>query len=138
MGSDHRLGNLALPGGESAADRLHDFGAEQVVGYTADFRKGANGCDAAFDTVGGDVAMQPFAFTNPSGHAAVITSGAHAPKPDRVDVTAMRRLAPVWSMGRVAWASSATARIAELCLRERVTLHTAFLGAQFSLFRALR
>jgi NADPH:quinone reductase-like Zn-dependent oxidoreductase len=47
-------------------------------------------CDAVFDTVGGDVALQSFAVLKPGGRAAFIASGAQAPKPDRSDVTALR------------------------------------------------
>jgi NADPH:quinone reductase-like Zn-dependent oxidoreductase len=49
-----------------------------------------SGCDAVFDTVGGDVAQKSFAVLKPGGRAAFIASGAQAPKPDRDDVTALR------------------------------------------------
>src|SRR5213075_2487610 len=70
---------------------LRELGADQVIDYNAtDFRKAVSGCDAVFDTVGGDVAMQSFAVLKPGGRAAFIASGAQAPKPDRSDVTSLR------------------------------------------------
>lgn len=72
-------------------DHLRALGADQVIDYNAtDFRKVVNNCDAVFETVGGDVAMQSFAVLKPGGRAAFIASGAQAPKPDRADVTALR------------------------------------------------
>ena len=70
---------------------LRDLGADQVIDYNiTDFRKAVSDCDAVFDTVGGDVALQSFAVLKPGGRAAFIASGAQAPKPDRSDVTALR------------------------------------------------
>jgi NADPH:quinone reductase-like Zn-dependent oxidoreductase len=70
---------------------VRELGADQVIDYNAtDFRKIVSNCDAVFDTVGGDVAMQSFAVLKPGGRAAFIASGAQAPKPDRSDVTALR------------------------------------------------
>ena len=48
------------------------------------------GCDAVFDTVGGDVAQRSFAVVKPGGRAAFIASGPQAPKPNRSDVTSLR------------------------------------------------
>jgi NADPH:quinone reductase-like Zn-dependent oxidoreductase len=70
---------------------VRELGADQVIDYNAsDFRKVVSNCDAVFDTVGGDVALQSFAVLKPGGRAAFIASGAQAPKPDRSDVTALR------------------------------------------------
>ena len=70
---------------------VRELGADQVIDYnTTDFRKVVSNCDAVFDTVGGDVALQSFAVLKPGGRAAFIASGAQAPKPDRSDVTALR------------------------------------------------
>src|SRR5882672_7407645 len=70
---------------------LRELGADQVIDYNAtDFRKVVSNCDAVFETVGGDVALQSFAVLKPGGRAAFIASGAQAPKPDRGDVTALR------------------------------------------------
>src|SRR6204780_2088167 len=72
-------------------DYVHGLGADQVIDYNAeDFTKVVSGCDAVFDTVGGDVAKKSFAVLKPGGRAAFIASGAQAPKPERNDVTALR------------------------------------------------
>src|SRR6266568_5008158 len=47
----------------SAANRdyLRDLGADEIIDYNAqDFSKVVKGCDAVFDTVGGDVAQKSF------------------------------------------------------------------------------
>jgi len=77
----------------SAANRdyLRDLGADEIIDYNAqDFSKVVKGCDAVFDTVGGDVAQKSFAVLKPGGRAAFIASGAQAPKPNRNDVTSLR------------------------------------------------
>ncbi len=77
----------------SAANRdyVRSLGADDIIDYkTQDFTKVVTGCDAVFDTVGGDVAEKSFAVLKPGGRAAFIASGAQPPKPDRDDVTALR------------------------------------------------
>lgn len=77
----------------SAANRdyVRDLGADVVIDYnTQDFAKVVSGCDAVFDTVGGEVAQKSFAVLKPGGRAAFIASGMEAPKPDRGDVTSLR------------------------------------------------
>jgi NADPH:quinone reductase-like Zn-dependent oxidoreductase len=77
----------------SAANRAYvrELGADEVIDYRAtDFTQVVDGCDAVFDTVGGDVAEKSFAVLKPGGRAAFIASGAQAPKPDRDDVTSLR------------------------------------------------
>jgi NADPH:quinone reductase-like Zn-dependent oxidoreductase len=70
---------------------VRSLGADEVIDYNKqDFTKVASGCDAAFDTVGGDVAQKTFAVLKPGGRAAFIASGMEAPKPDRGDVAALR------------------------------------------------
>ncbi len=72
-------------------DYLRGIGADEIIDYNAvDFTRIAKDCDAVFDTVGGDVAQRSFAVLKPGGRAAFIASGAHAPKPDRGDVVALR------------------------------------------------
>jgi NADPH:quinone reductase-like Zn-dependent oxidoreductase len=72
-------------------DYVRGLGADQVIDYRAqDFTQLISGCDAAFDTVGGDVAQRCFAVLRPGGRAAFIASGAQALKPDRADVTSLR------------------------------------------------
>jgi NADPH:quinone reductase-like Zn-dependent oxidoreductase len=70
---------------------VRSLGADEVVDYNAqDFTRVISGCDAVFDTVGGDVAQKSFAVLRPGGRGAFIASGMQAPKPDRDDVTSLR------------------------------------------------
>jgi NADPH:quinone reductase-like Zn-dependent oxidoreductase len=72
-------------------DYLRQIGADEIIDYNAvDFTKVVKDCDAAFDTVGGDVAQRTFAVLKPGGRAAFIASGARAPKPERSDVVGLR------------------------------------------------
>jgi NADPH:quinone reductase-like Zn-dependent oxidoreductase len=93
----------------SAANRDYvlGLGADQVIDYNAqDFTKVVSGCDAVFDTVGGEVAQKSFAVLKPGGRGAFIASGVEAPKPARSDVASLR---PPVQRSR-----AAMARIAEL------------------------
>ena len=73
------------------ADYVRSLGADQVIDYNAqDFTKVVSGCDAVFDTVGGDVATRSFAVLRPGGRAAFIASGGAAPASPRPDVTSLR------------------------------------------------
>jgi NADPH:quinone reductase-like Zn-dependent oxidoreductase len=77
----------------SAANRDYvlGLGADQVIDYNAqDFTAVVGGCDAVFDTVGGEVADKSFAVLKPGGRAAFIASGVEAPKPTRGDVVSLR------------------------------------------------
>src|SRR5262245_14773807 len=72
-------------------DYLRKLGADQIVDYTReDFTKVVSGCDAVFDTVGGEVANRSFAVLRPGGRAAFIGSGATAPVSPRSDVASLR------------------------------------------------
>jgi NADPH:quinone reductase-like Zn-dependent oxidoreductase len=72
-------------------DYVRGLGADEVIDYNArDFTQAVSGCDAVFDTVGGDVALKSFAILRPGGRAAFIASGPTAPKPERSDVTSLR------------------------------------------------
>jgi NADPH:quinone reductase-like Zn-dependent oxidoreductase len=94
-------------------DYVRGLDADQVIDYNAEnFTRAVSGCDAVFDTVGGDVAKLSYAVLKPGGRAAFIASGAEAPKPDRSDVTglrppvprsrkAMERIAEVYAAGGV-------------------------------------
>jgi NADPH:quinone reductase-like Zn-dependent oxidoreductase len=53
-----------------------------------------SGCDAVFDTVGGDVAQKSYLVLKPGGRAAFIASGVEPPKPRRGDVTGLRPPVP--------------------------------------------
>jgi NADPH:quinone reductase-like Zn-dependent oxidoreductase len=77
----------------SAANRDYvvGLGADQVIDYNAqDFATAVSGCDAVFDTVGGEVAQKSFAVLKPGGRAAFIASGVEAPRPTRSDVVSLR------------------------------------------------
>jgi NADPH:quinone reductase-like Zn-dependent oxidoreductase len=70
---------------------VRGLGADDVIDYNAeDFTKRVSGCDAVFETVGGDVATRSFAVLKAGGRAAFIASGPQAPSPERGDVTALR------------------------------------------------
>jgi NADPH:quinone reductase-like Zn-dependent oxidoreductase len=72
-------------------DYLRKLGADRIIDYAKeDFVKVASGCDAVFDTVGGDVAHRSFAALRPGGRAAFIGSGPTAPAPPRNDVVSLR------------------------------------------------
>ena len=70
---------------------VRGLGADQVIDYRAqDFTKVVSGCDAVFDTVGGDVARRSFAVLRPGGRAAFIGSGNSAPASPRSDIASLR------------------------------------------------
>jgi NADPH:quinone reductase-like Zn-dependent oxidoreductase len=70
---------------------VRGLGADEVIDYNAvDFAAVVTGCDAVFDTVGGEVATRSFAVLRPGGRAAFIASGATAPVPPRDDVRSLR------------------------------------------------
>jgi len=72
-------------------DYLRSLGADQIIDYnTQDFTQAVSGCDAVFDTVGGEVAKRSFAVLRPGGRAAFIASGNAAPVSPRADVVALR------------------------------------------------
>jgi len=79
----------------TASSANHDYvralGAHQAIDYrTQDFTKLVSGCDAVFDTVGGDVTLKSFAVLRPGGRLATIAYGASAPASPRPDVTSLR------------------------------------------------
>ena len=70
---------------------LRSLGADQIIDYnTQDFTQVVSGCDAVFDTVGGEVAKRSFAVLRPGGRAAFIASGNTAPASPRADVASLR------------------------------------------------
>ena len=72
-------------------DYVRGLGADQIIDYNAvDFTKVVSGCDAVFDTVGGDVEKRSFAVLKPGGRAAFIASGAKAPAPPSDDLRSFR------------------------------------------------
>ena len=77
----------------SAANHAYvrSLGADEIIDYNAvDFTTAVSGCDAVFETVGGDVAQRSFAVLKPGGRAAFIASGPQAPTPERTDVSSLR------------------------------------------------
>ena len=92
-------------------DYVRGLGADQVIDYNAEnFTRAVSGCDAVFDTVGGDVAKQSYAVLKPGGRAAFIASGAEAPKPDRSDVTALAAAGAALAQGHGAHRRSVRGR----------------------------
>ena len=70
---------------------VRSLGADVVIDYrTQDFVREAAGCDAVFDTVGGEVAARSFAVLRSGGRAAFIASGSSAPPSPRPDVASLR------------------------------------------------
>jgi NADPH:quinone reductase-like Zn-dependent oxidoreductase len=70
---------------------VRGLGADEVIDYTTqDFTSLVSGCDAVFETVGGDVARRSFAVVKPGGRAAFIASGPQAPASPRPDVASLR------------------------------------------------
>ena len=72
-------------------DYLRSLGADQIIDYNSqDFTRAVSGCDAVFDTAGGDVATRSFGVLRPGGRAAFIASGNAAPASPRSDVVSLR------------------------------------------------
>jgi NADPH:quinone reductase-like Zn-dependent oxidoreductase len=66
------------------------LGADRVIDYRKDdFTRLVSGCDAVFDTVGGDVTARSFAVLKPGGRFATIAQFGAAPSP-RADVASLR------------------------------------------------
>jgi len=77
----------------SAANHAYvrSLGAHEMIDYrTQDFTKLVSGCDAVFDTVGGEVTAKSFAVLRPGGRLASVAAGASAPPSPRADVTSLR------------------------------------------------
>ncbi len=59
-------------------DYVRSLGADEVIDYRGqDFAKLVSGCDAVFDTVGGDVTARSFAVLRPGGRLASVAAGRH-------------------------------------------------------------
>lgn len=70
---------------------VRSLGAHEVIDYRSeDFTRRVSGCDAVFDTVGGDVTTRSFAVLRPGGRLASVAAGASAPASPRPDVTSLR------------------------------------------------
>jgi NADPH:quinone reductase-like Zn-dependent oxidoreductase len=72
-------------------DYVRGLGADVVIDYRAqDFARSVSGCDAVFDTVGGEVTARSFGVLRPGGRLASIAGGAQAPASPRADVVSLR------------------------------------------------
>jgi len=72
-------------------DYVRKLGADEAIDYrTQDFTKLVRGCDAVFDTVGGDVTEKSFAVLRAGGRLASVAAGGAAPISPRADVTSLR------------------------------------------------
>jgi NADPH:quinone reductase-like Zn-dependent oxidoreductase len=70
---------------------VRGLGADLVIDYRAqDFTALVSGCDAVFDTVGGDVTARSFAVLRPGGRLASVAAGSRAPETPRADVASLR------------------------------------------------
>ena len=59
---------------------VRGLGADELIDYrTQDFTRLVRGCDAVFDTVGGDVTERSFAVLRPGGRIASVAAGARPP-----------------------------------------------------------
>src|SRR5687767_7479465 len=72
-------------------DYVRKLGADEAIDYrTQDFTRLVRGCDAVFDTVGGDVTEKSFAVLRAGGRLASVAAGGAAPISPRADVTSLR------------------------------------------------
>ena len=72
-------------------DYVRSLGADEVIDYrTQDFAEIVSGCDAVFDTVGGEVTKRSFAVLRAGGRLATVAAGSAAPVSPRPDVTSLR------------------------------------------------
>jgi NADPH:quinone reductase-like Zn-dependent oxidoreductase len=72
-------------------DYVRSLGADEVIDYRRqDFTQLVSGCDAVFDTAGGDVTARSFAVLRSGGRLASVAAGARAPASPRADVASLR------------------------------------------------
>jgi NADPH:quinone reductase-like Zn-dependent oxidoreductase len=119
----------------SAANRdyVRSLGADEVIDYRAqDFTKVVSGCDAVFDTVGGEVTMRSFAVLRAGGRLATVAAGGSAPASPRPDVQSLRprvdrdrrrleRVAALVAQGAVPLPAIAEYSLAEAAAAHRVS-----------------
>jgi NADPH:quinone reductase-like Zn-dependent oxidoreductase len=114
-------------------DYLRSLGVDQIIDYSKqDFTQVVSGCDAVFDTVGGDVAKRAFEVLKPGGRAAFIGSGPVAPASPRSDVASLRpkvgrdrahleRIVELVTMGAVRVPEIKTYKLSEAAEAHRVS-----------------
>lgn len=87
-----RLGARVISTASAANhEYVRRLGADLVIDYrTQDFSQLVSGCDAVFDTAGGDVTARSFAVLRPGGRLASVAAGMQAPASPRADVTSLR------------------------------------------------
>jgi NADPH:quinone reductase-like Zn-dependent oxidoreductase len=87
----HRGARVISTASASNHDYVRGLGADTVIDYRAqDFARAVSGCDAVFDTVGGDVTARSFAVLRRGGRLASIAGGAQAAASPRGDVASLR------------------------------------------------
>jgi NADPH:quinone reductase-like Zn-dependent oxidoreductase len=87
----HRGARVISTASAANHDYVRGLGADLVIDYrTQDFTQLASGCDAVFDTVGGEVTARSFAVLRPGGRLASVAAGTRAPASPRADVTSLR------------------------------------------------
>jgi NADPH:quinone reductase-like Zn-dependent oxidoreductase len=87
----HLGARVITTAGAANHDYVRSLGADQAIDYrTQDFTKLVSGCDAVFDTVGGEVTMRSFAVLRAGGRLATVAAGANAPPSPRAEVQSLR------------------------------------------------
>ena len=72
-------------------DYVRSLGADRVIDYNAeDFTKVVSGCDAVFDTVGGDVQARSYSTLKPGGRLVWVAPAPDGFRQPRSDVTVLR------------------------------------------------
>jgi NADPH:quinone reductase-like Zn-dependent oxidoreductase len=112
---------------------VRELGADRIIDYgVQDFAELVSGCDAVFDTVGGDTALRSFEVLRPGGRAAFIASGSTAPPSPRPEVSSLRpnvrrdrphleRIVALISSGAVRVPAITTYRLADAAAAHRVS-----------------
>ena len=121
-------------------DYLRTLGADQIIDYNKeDFTKVVSGCDAVFDTVGGEVTQRSFSVLRAGGRAASIAAGAKAPVSPRADVQSLRpnvgrdrphmeRIVELVSLGAVRVPEITTYQLSEAAAAHKVSEGRHFRG----------
>jgi NADPH:quinone reductase-like Zn-dependent oxidoreductase len=129
----HIGAHVITTAGAANVEYVRGLGADEVIDYhVQDFAKVVSGCDAVFDTVGGDVAKRSYQVLRPGGRAAFIASGYVLPPAPRDDVASLRpdvrrdrahleRLAALVTSGALRVPAITTYRLADAAAAHRVS-----------------